>query len=706
MLVCATSTGVQYSNIKSGEKFQFISFPLSFRVADVFSMLATESNVQLVSSSGIITYKVTSTEIREVTEEQSNSLLSECAGLKVEQQCEEKGTDAEGIDYCMRYSNDLKVNFNGKDQVIKISEMRGKLERVWSECRDDPEAFQLILTYEDGSLVSLTPRGNIMFIREEGLASIQKVELVAMGFQDQNFQIKLMNHDNPFDPASLVQNFVNRLRRHLSYLQTFILSLTDLSLTEKSKTITPDRFGLKKIIVAVTEHSKMYGIDSMSGEIIWQIMFPGSYDVNIPRYQPQTYLLIQKDGRTGDYAQAVLTYKHWRSVHFMMAFNPLTGAILSNDPIHMVLDQALLLPELPDHDLKPVLLVGKDGAAEIYPSNAISCLKQGPPLFVVTRTDPGKLVGRKVFITESEQIKLTPVWSLISPNTEIVSVKSRRPEERIHSAGRVLADRSVLFKYMNPNLALVMAKGTDSTAKIFINVYLIDMVTGKVFYSASHKKVLPPFHVVHSENWAVYSFFNDKARRTELISLELYEGKYQSNSSVFSSVENTVTPLVERQAYIMPASDITAIKETMTEHGITTKHLLIGTSVGTIIDLPIHLVDPRRPPLDSPMHVREPGIPPYIPELSVPHESILNYNQTLLGVRDIVTSPTGLESTSLVFIYGLDIYGTRVTPSKGFDLIKEDFDYLMITGVIAGLVVACYVTRKFSQKKMLTQAWK
>ena len=118
------------------------------------------------------------------------------------------------------------------------------------------------------------------------------------------------------------------------------------------------------------------------------------------------------------------------------------------------------------------------------------------------------------------------------------------------------------------------------------------------------------------------------------------------------------------------------------------------------------MLDPRRPPLDSPMHVREPGIPPYIPELSVPHESIMNYNQTLLGVQNIVTSPSGLESTTLVVVHGLDMFGSRVTPSKGFDLLKEDFDYLMISAVILGLVLASYVTRKLSQKKMLANAWK
>merc|ERR1719382_2078088 len=119
---------------------------------------------------------------------------------------------------------------------------------------------------------------------------------------------------------------------------------------------------------------------------------------------------------------------------------------------------------------------------------------------------------------------------------------------------------------MNPNLALVMSEGLDSSSKTFITVQIVDMVT---------EKVLPPFHAVHSENWAVYSFFNDKARRTELVSLEMYEGKEQGNATVFSSIENTVVPLVERQAYILPISDVLAIEETLTSMGITSKHLLV-----------------------------------------------------------------------------------------------------------------------------------
>ena len=146
---------------------------------------------------------------------------------------------------------------------------------------------------------------------------------------------------------------------------------------------------------------------------------------------------------------------------------------------------------------------------------------------------------------------------------------------------------------MNPNLALVLSEGMDSGSKTYLTAQMVDLVTGAIFYSAAHKKVTGPFHVVHSENWAIYTFFNEKARRTELVSLELYEGKSQSNATMFSSVDNHVTPLVERQAFILPMSEVSALRETITGKGITSKRLLVANGQGSVLDLPLHMVDPR-----------------------------------------------------------------------------------------------------------------
>uniref|UniRef100_A0A914HS65 ER membrane protein complex subunit 1 n=1 Tax=Globodera rostochiensis TaxID=31243 RepID=A0A914HS65_GLORO len=45
---------------------------------------------------------------------------------------------------------------------------------------------------------------------------------------------------------------------------------------------------------------------------------------------------------------------------------------------------------------------------------------------------------------------------------------------------------------------------------------------------------------------------------------------------------------------------------------------------------------------------------------------------------EIRTTPSGLETTSLVFAYGIDLFYTRVTPSGTFDILKDDFDLLFL----------------------------
>lgn len=47
-----------------------------------------------------------------------------------------------------------------------------------------------------------------------------------------------------------------------------------------------------------------------------------------------------------------------------------------------------------------------------------------------------------------------------------------------------------------------------------------------------------------------------------------------------------------------------------------------------------------------------------------------------------------------------------MAPSKTYDLLKEDFDYFLITTVLLGLTVASFVVKHMSAKKTLKLAWK
>lgn len=83
-----------------------------------------------------------------------------------------------------------------------------------------------------------------------------------------------------------------------------------------------------------------------------------------------------------------------------------------------------------------------------------------------------------------------------------------------------------ITRYYLLKIHLILYCFTDT-----LNLYLLDVVSGAMIFSITHKRVRGPIHIVHSENWLVYSYFNEKGRRTEIATLELYEGKIQSNTT-------------------------------------------------------------------------------------------------------------------------------------------------------------------------------
>ncbi|OON19957.1 hypothetical protein X801_04166 [Opisthorchis viverrini] len=361
--------------------------------------------------------------------------------------------------------------------------------------------------------------------------------------------------------------------------------------------------------------------------------------------------------------------------------------------------------------------------------------------------------------------------------------------EHIHSVGRVLGDRSVLYKYLNPNLiAVVTAGGSVASQTNSVAVYLIDVVVGRIVYSAVNARCSEPVNLVHSENWIVYTYYNHKSLRHEVTVLELYEptnyspagyevcasysvpGPAQlflrnifptgwlpsfahspstahqtssvadvgdgpgtdehlaedrppslvdSGRSIFSSLfratdsdgicnttgSNPLIPQVTQQSYIFstaPTPGVAAVS--LTERGITSKSIIFGLQKGSLIELPKTFFDPRRA-LDLSPELMEEGVLPYTPVLPLSDQAVISYNQTIMGVRAIRTAATGLESTSLVFAYGLDLFCTRISPSLTYDLLKEDFDYTAIATVTLGMIVASIATQRLAARRAVFRAW-
>ena len=81
----------------------------------------------------------------------------------------------------------------------------------------------------------------------------------------------------------------------------------------------------------------------------------------------------------------------------------------------------------------------------------------------------------------------------------------------------------------------------------------------------------------------------------------------------------------------------------------------------SIHQLSKYFLDPRRPVSQS--APREEGLIPYMPELPLPPQEMINYNNSLPRVNAIFTAATGLESTCLVLVYGLG--------KKTFNMVKQ-----------------------------------
>ncbi|VDK48906.1 unnamed protein product [Gongylonema pulchrum] len=326
-----------------------------------------------------------------------------------------------------------------------------------------------------------------------------------------------------------------------------------------------DYFNLRKMIVVSTLKSIVYGIDSSDGTIIWHLYLGRNIkplrsslgDEKIPLYVQRT---------TAHYhfspVATVVAADESTGHTVLISFDPITGTVSERKVLSVQVKRIELLPYTNPHTHKHhLVMLDNNNQVILYPEYD-GAMEQHAPVYLFNFNTAGDLEG---FALNVALRKLLPVWKVklgFSAEQKVVAVAAKPFHQKVHSAGRVLGNRSVLYKYVNPNLVAV---ASHDPIHSLLQIHLVDAVSGYIVYNAKQNKIAGPVHLVHCENWLAYSYWNEKGRRMEIAVVELYEGLEQTDALHYNSLTPTLMPNVAAvsQAYIFPQG-ITALGVTET----------------------------------------------------------------------------------------------------------------------------------------------
>lgn len=459
-------------------------------------------------------------------------------------------------------------------------------------------------------------------------------------------ELELEGHSN------LLQAYVHRVQRHieeLAKLPAYLAALPNRLLrsvgvgsgaAENNKNLQ-DSFGFHKTVICVTENGRLVALDAgSSGRVLWNRPLQGLVpeDVQLLPLPDGTVFVKSAEGK------------------ILRTFEANTGAEL-------------------DWDTK----VTSPSELSISPQSAYTYTLEN-----------GKLTG--------DSASGHSAWQFVPSGGQQISKVIARPyDEPVASIGKVLGDRRVLYKYLNHNIAMVTSISEE--AKI-ATISIIDTVSGSIIFTATHEDVdvTLPIASTISENWFAYSFASATAitgaKGYQIVVSEMYESPLpndrgpRGSASNTSAIISTYEPHVVTQTYHM-AEKISHMAVTQTRQGITSRLLLVVLpESNAVVGIPRQIIDPRRP-IDrdpTPSEAME-GLMRYDPILRLDPKWYLTHQRDVLGIEKITTSPAILESTSLIFAYGLDIFGTRASPSFSFDVLGKDFNKLQMLATVAALTV-------------------
>ncbi|URD98088.1 hypothetical protein MUK42_31186 [Musa troglodytarum] len=586
-------------------------------------------------------------------------------------------------------------------------------------------------------------RGNIekiVWSREDGLASIVDSTTSELPVEKEGVSVAEVEH-----------NLFEWLKGHLLKLKgTLMLASPDevaaiqairLKSSEKNK-MTRDHNGFRKLIIVLTRAGKVLALHTGDGRVVWSVLLPALrrsetcgnpfalrvYQWQVPHHHAMhenpSVLVVGRCGHGFD-APGIFSI-----------VDSYTGKVQNSLILEHSVSHIMPLPLTDSTEQRLHLIIDAKLQAHLYPKNSDSLkhfFNEMPNIYWYSvEIEKNKIRGYSLEskaepdTAEEYVFQAKELWSIVFPSEseKIAVTATRKKNEIVHTQAKVVADQDVMYKYISKNILFVATVAPKAAGEIgsatpedaLLYAYLIDTVSGRILHRVCHQGAQGPVHAVVSENWVVYHYFNLRAHRYEMSVIEIYDQSRADNKDVWKLVlgkHNLTAPvslysrpdvMVKSQSYFFTHS-VKSMAVTATAKGITSKQLLIGTIGDQVLALDKRFLDPRRS-VNPTQSEKEEGIIPLTDSLPIVPQSYITHSLQVEGLRSMVTIPAKLESTTLIFSYGVDLFFTRIAPSRTYDSLTEDFSYALLLITIVALVAAIFVTWALSEKKELKEKWR
>ena len=497
--------------------------------------------------------------------------------------------------------------------------------------------------------------------------------------------------------------YIHRVRRHikeLQYLPALIeeqyhsirAALLGDDASIRVMRARRDKFGFNKVVIIATRHGRLAAFDAgRQGRVLWNVQA-------VKLDSGETWDIIDIEAEDGSALVRAAKGEFLR-------IESSTGKIINRQSGSLLDGLDTTVPLFVAHGQQALVPVNADGSLGEIPNADFS-----DGTIIVTRGGSNVLRGWSL----SRNKKPAQIWQFVPfSGEEFYEVIHRPTHDPVASIGKALGDRNVLYKYLNPSLTLITTTNTQASKATF---YLVDSASGTLLHSVTYSDVdfSQPISSSIFENLISYSLFSttypqdplqsdqQKLRAHQLVISELYESpfpndrgplgsasNFSSRHPITSSEATVETPHVVSQTFLIPGP-ISHMSATSTLQGITPRSLLcVVPHLNSLFSLPRYILDPRRPVGRDPTTAEmEEGLMRYNAILDFEPKWSLNHKREMLSLDQVITSPSLLESTSLIFAFGdADIFGTRTSPIGGFDILGKGFSKLQLVGTVAALAI-------------------